>query len=350
MIRTLGSFIFVLAAGAVVGALYGFFIDLIMAHGLGGLAMLRGAVRGMAVAVVAVGLEYLVSTSLIGRWLRSLTFRPSLVLRASITTLILLIALSGSHLILIRDKTQYLQWFQHGLPRDFIFVLATAFFVQFVLQARRLIGGRTLTYFLLGRYARPTHENRIFVLADMVGSTAAAEALGDETALELITGFFLDIDPTIKRHRGVIHNYVGDEIIMSWLDRGPDGNCCLLACIDEIFEIIDSGRAHYLAKFGVAPSLRFGISGGHVAVGECGWEKRQVVYIGDTINMAKRLQEACKTYDVPVMIDAKTAAGITLPEGMELGVVGETTLRGRSAATQLMTVDRSKNFIRKQTA
>ncbi len=338
MTRTFGSFVFVLIAGAVVGALYGYTLDQILARGWGISAIPRGAVRGMIVATVAVGLELWVSRSFIGRWQRSLTFRPGVVLRGLITTLILLVALSGTHLVLLRDKNEYLMWFQHGLPRDFLLVVAMAFVVQFVMQARRLIGGRTLTYFLLGRYARPTHENRIFVLADIKGSTTITERLGDQKALELITGFFLDIDPAIKRHRGVIHNYVGDEIIMSWLDRGPDGNLRLIQCIDEIFQVVATRHAHYMARYGVAPSLRMGIAGGPVAVGECGWEKRQVVYIGDTINRAKRLQEACKAHDLSVILDAETARGITLPMGIGLAAVEETTLRGRAQTTQMLTL------------
>lgn len=338
MTRTLGSFLFVLAAGAVVGALYGFMMDQMLERGWGLLSLLRGAIRGMVVASVAVGLELWISDSAIGRWQRSLKFRRGAALRAVITCVILLVALSGSHLVLISDREQYVQWLEHGLFPDFLFALGTAIFVQFNITVRRLIGGRTLTYFLLGRYSKPTQERRIFVLADLKGSTAITEQIGDEKALELITGMFLDIDPTIRKYRGVIHNYVGDEVIMSWLDRGPDGNMRLFQCIDEIYQIISMRQAHYLRKFGVAPSLRMGVAGGPVAVGECGWEKRQVVYIGDTINKAKRLQEASKEHGLSVIIDAETARGITLPMGIGLEPVDTAQLRGRAATTQMLTL------------
>ncbi|GAA6180325.1 hypothetical protein NBRC116594_17630 [Shimia sp. NS0008-38b] len=338
MTRTFGSFLFVLIAGAVVGALYGLMMDQILDRGWGALSLLRGAVRGMIVATVAVGLEVWIGNSAVGRWQRNLKFRRGVALRLVITSFILFVALAGSHLVLIWDRATYLNWFQHGLFPDFLFALGAGVVIQIVLQTRRLIGGRTLTYFLLGRYARPTEERRIFVLADLEGSTTITEKLGDQRALELITGFFLDIDPTIKKHRGVIHNYVGDEIIMSWLDRGPDGNMQLLKCIDEIFQVVALRHAHYMKKYGVAPSLRMGIAGGPVAVGECGWEKRQVVYIGDTINKAKRMQEACKAHKLSVILDADTALGITLPMGIGLLSVEETTLRGRTNATQMLTL------------
>ncbi|MDA5556719.1 adenylate/guanylate cyclase domain-containing protein [Shimia sp. MMG029] len=336
--RNLGSFLFVLTVGAIVGAVYSYVLADMMGWGLGLLALWRGAVRGVIVATIAVGLEVWISNSPVGRWQRSLKFRRGLALRMLITCCILLFSLAATHLVLIRDKDTYVMWFQQGLFPDFLFAFCTGIFIQFMLQARRLIGGRTLTYFLLGRYARPTEERRIFVLADLKGSTSITEKLGDQKALEMITGFFLDIDPVITKRQGVIHNYVGDEVIMSWRDRGPDGNMRLLQCIDEIFQIVAARHDHYMDKYGVAPSLRMGIAGGPVAVGECGWEKRQVVYIGDTINRAKRLQEACKAHGLSVILDAETANDITLPMGLGLAQVEETTLRGRASATQMLTL------------
>lgn len=338
MRRTFGSFVFVLVAGAIIGATYGLLMNEILDRNWGLKAPIRGAIRGMVVASVAVALEVWISNSAIGRWQRSLKFRRGVALRVLITVMSIYVALAGSHWVLIGDKETYVQWFQNGFAPDFLFALGAGVVIQVMLQARRLIGGRTLTYFLLGRYARPTEERRIFVLADLKESTAITEKLGDQKALELITGVFLDIDSTIKKHRGVIHNYVGDEIIMSWLDRGPDGNMRLLQCIDEIFQVIAMRQAHYLDKYGVAPSLRMGVAGGPVAVGECGWEKRQVVYIGDTINKAKRMQEACKRHDLSVILDADTARGVTLPMGIGLSAVEEATLRGRAQVTKMLTL------------
>lgn len=338
MKRTFGSFVFVLVAGAIIGALYGLMMNEILDRNWGLKAPIRGAVRGMVVASVAVVLEVWIGNSAIGRWQRSLKFRRGVALRVIITCLIIYVALASSHLFLIGDREVYLQWIQNGFAPDFLFALGAGVVIQVMLQARRLIGGRTLTYFLLGRYSRPTEERRIFVLADLKDSTAITEKLGDQKALELITGVFLDIDAAIKRNRGVIHNYVGDEIIMSWLDRGPDGNMPLLQCIDEIFQTLSLRQAHYLEKFGVAPTLRLGIAGGPVAVGECGWEKRQVVYIGDTINKAKRMQEACKRHDLSVILDAQTARGITMPMGIGIAAVEEATLRGRAEATKMLTL------------
>lgn len=338
MSRITSTILIVIVLGGVMGALYGVFIDQLQDHGYGALALVRGGIRGVAVASVAVALELWVSTGIVGRWLRRLPFAPSLAMRIVVTTVILFTALSGSHLVLIRDPDVYANWLKHGLPRDFLIVMGVAMLIQVLLTARRLIGGRTLRNFVLGRYKRPTHEQRIFVLADMVGSTGMAEQLGDESALALIARFFLDIDPSIHRHGGEIHAYVGDEVVISWPRDNAERNGRVLACVAEILDIAETRGAHYQEHYGVAPKLRIGISGGHVAVGECGWEKPQVIYIGDTINRAKRLQESCKVHDTAVMIDGETAAHMRVPESLALVPIGEETLRGHRHTTRLLTL------------
>ena len=233
---------------------------------------------------------------------------------------------------------QYEIWAENGLRRDMVFAILVAFAIQFFIQTRRLIGPRTLRNFLIGRYSHPVREQRIFVLADMVGSTAMAEQLGDEAALSLITSFFQDLDPAIQRNGGEIHNYVGDEIVMSWPMKSPTKNGRVLQAVQDILTLTETRRTHYLEKYGLAPALRIGVAGGNVAIGECGWEKRQVVYIGDTLNVAKRLQEACKQRGLHVLIEGKTADGMALPDGLALRKIGEEKLRGHGHPTRLVTL------------
>jgi hypothetical protein len=58
----------------------------------------------------------------------------------------------------------------------FSFVV-TAVFI-FVLQISRIVGGRTLRDWVLGRYHRPREEERFFLFVDLAGSTALAERIG----------------------------------------------------------------------------------------------------------------------------------------------------------------------------
>src|SRR3546814_12401672 len=47
----------------------------------------------------------------------------------------------------------------------------------------------------------------------------------------------------------------------------------------------------YQQEFGLVPGFRAGLHGGSIVAGECGDDKREIVYFGDTINTAARIQE-----------------------------------------------------------
>ena len=160
---------------------------------------------------------------------------------------------------------------------------------------RRVIGGRTLNTLLLGRYHRPVREERVFLLVDIKGSTALAERLGDERAHAFITSIFFDIDQPILEHGGEVYSYVGDGLIASWpLAQGiEDARClhCYLAIATR------SGRRaelHYRRTFGTAPEIRVVLHAGPIVAGECGDAKLSIVYLGDTLNTAARLEETAK--------------------------------------------------------
>ncbi|TCL00527.1 class 3 adenylate cyclase [Shimia isoporae] len=334
----LPTLVFIIIFAGLVGAFYGYIMTQIFGRGFHWLLLVYGAVRGIFVAVVVTALELLVYRQKVQRRLRAMAFVPAFLVRSLITCWHLVVGLTLSHMVFSPAWATLDIWIQRGLLRDFIFAAGAALMIQLILQTRSLVGGRTLRHFLMGRYNRPVKETRIFMLADIVGFTAIADKIGDQRSLELVTNFFLDIDPAIHRNGGMIHNYVGDEVVASWSDHGKEQNKRVLHCIQDIFKKIDDVRAQYIDEFGVAPALRIGMAHGPVAVGECGGEKRQVIYIGDTINTAKRLQDACKPYGVGVMTDADTLARMAIPEGMQATEMGRTTLRGRETETLMIAI------------
>jgi len=94
------------------------------------------------------------------------------------------------------------------------------------------IGQGVLKYFFLGKYHTPVIEDRIFMFIDMKSSTTTAERLGHLKYYELLNDYYSDLPKAILETSGEIYQYVGDEVVVSWLvDRGIDG----LSCIDCFF-------------------------------------------------------------------------------------------------------------------
>jgi len=231
----------------------------------------------------------------------------------------------------------------HWLVSDLPFIVAIAFVLSILIGAIYelvlLVGGRVLINVILGRYRRPTREERVLLFLDVAGSTRLAEQMGELRVQDLLTRFFYDIDEAIIRHGGEVHAYVGDEVIVSWpvgATPEPAYVDCFFAIEDRIVALAD----RYRQEFGLVPKFRAGIHAGPVVISECGDSRRQIAYFGDTVNVAARLQAHCKDAGRRLLVSGELVS--LLPDATDFLVepLGPTELRGRAAPVEVFGVAR----------
>jgi adenylate cyclase len=180
------------------------------------------------------------------------------------------------------------------------------------------------------RPSRPSAIRRLGAGFSNGNSTRLAEAMGEVKVHDLITRFFFDIDGPIVDFGGSVHAYVGDEVIMSWPlvdDPALNGRC--LACFDAIGRKIASLARRYEQEFGVVPMFRAGIHAGTVVVSECGDAKRQLALFGDTMNVAARLCNYCKSTDAALAISGDLRRVLAVPADVQIGEGELVEARGR---------------------
>jgi len=85
----------------------------------------------------------------------------------------------------------------------------------------------------------------------------------------------------------------------------------------------------YRERFGVTPAFRIGIHGGRVVASAVGDEKREIVYFGDTINTAARLEQLCKERDRDLIVSGELLSRMPLLAGVTAESLGGVALRGR---------------------
>ena len=267
-----------------------------------------------------------------GAWLRRLSFGRAVLIRALLYTVIIVASFAFNRLLfglLHGFKRSGLDYFAWPLLRDTIVAFVIFLLISEFLQMRRVIGGRTLNALLLGRYHRPVREERIFLLVDIKGSTALAERLGDERAHAFITSVFFDIDQPILEHGGEVYSYVGDGMIASWpIARGVEDAHCL-RCYMAIKRTLARRAGHYRAQFGIVPEVRAVLHAGPIVAGECGDAKLSVVYLGDTLNTAARLEETAKALDRACLASSDLLRRVRLPAALVAEPLGPIALRGR---------------------
>ncbi|MGI9365766.1 MAG: adenylate/guanylate cyclase domain-containing protein [Rhizobiaceae bacterium] len=327
-----------LLIAAILGAAYGAILDHFIRSNLTANSFLLGALRGLIMVAIVIVLESALAYSRVGRQLRLLPFSVSLIIRSATTTIVLMLAITCSRLVISRQDHSIEQWIESGMLRDFVFVAIVAFSIHFSIQITRIVGGKTFLYFLLGRYNQPVVEQRIFMLIDIVGSTSIAHQLGEKNALGLFAQFFFDISQPIKEYGGETDLYIGDEVVVSWPLADEISNARFLHCYFALCDVLNENQAVYEKKYGHKIGIRVGVHGGPVAVGECGDAKRQVVLVGDTINVAKRLQESCKELNLNILTSGKLLELTKLPDGITKKSFGKRTLRGRDSKTELFTL------------
>lgn len=295
-------------------------------------AVRQGVLDAFFVASVVGGYLLLVRDGVLRARFRRLPFVPNLLLNAGIVVLLFLVTRGVAQVI----GTGRLERFHHSMldphlrwALPFFVVFAVA--LTFVLQMNRMVGTNVLGYFLAGTYHRPVEERRIFMFLDMVGSTQLAERLGSARYYDLLRRFVDDLSEPIVATGGEIYQYAGDEVVITWReDRGLEDAGCV-RCFFLIEERVARAGADYVREFGAVPRFRAGLHGGLVTAGELGDLKQQIVFVGDILNTAARLEEQAKRDGVALLVSSDVLDRITLPPAMRVGERQELELRGRTA-------------------
>ena len=295
----------------------------------------REAVQGLVDAfiisvLVGVYLLYVRDGVLRARF-RRLGFLTDLGLSSAILLGVFLVGRAVGQVITTAEPHRFITSFTerhllYALPFFVIMVVV----VSFVRQMNRLIGPNVLGYFAAGIYHRPTAEERIFLFLDLEGSTRLAERLGSARYFELLRRFVDDLTDPVLEAEGEIYQYAGDEVVVTWpLARGVHAANCV-RCFFAIRAAIERGAEGYRRDFGVVPRFRGGLHGGLVTAGELGDLRLEIVFVGDILNTAARLEEHAKRSGLDLVASGALLDRLTLPAGVEATHCGDLTLRGKA--------------------
>jgi len=157
---------------------------------------------------------------------------------------------------------------------------------------------------------------------------------------ELLNEFFRDVSDAALESRAEIHKYVGDEAILTWpTDRAlADGDC--LAAPFVARDVIAGNGERYRRRFGVVPEFRAALHCGEIVAGEIGDVRREIAYVGDTLNVAARLLEAAKTAGHDILASADLLAAAMLPAGVRSEPLPVLAVRGRNAPLEIFALER----------
>jgi adenylate cyclase len=319
--------------GAAIGASWGHLMA--MSDGLP-FFCLAGVSRGLITGVTICGLLFSFERTLpqpAAGWLAGTPFLVNLAIKTLVYLVIILFGLLvGAWLFPAPREVGVALPIERG---DVVFSFAAVLAIRFIDDVNHLLGQNALLNFLTGRYHRPRLEERIFLFIDIEGSTALAERLGELVFHRLVNRFVVDVAAPIVAARGEIHRYVGDELIATWeLADGIAGARCVRACFEALDRLAAVGPS-YRREFGTTIRCRAGLHCGPVVTGEMGSVKKEIVFLGDTVNTAARILDFGRQTGHQVLASAALLDRLTLPDGIGKRPLGELQLRGKASTVAL---------------
>jgi class 3 adenylate cyclase len=148
--------------------------------------------------------------------------------------------------------------------------------------------------------------------------------------VKVMNRYFSTMSAPIREHHGVIDKYIGDAIMAYWgppfADDAAQTRLASVAALDML-QLVPQLRAELPELLGVRTlpntfDIRIGIATGEVLVGSIGSElMMSYTVMGDTVNLASRLEGANKEYGGRI-------------------IVSEATVTGASAAVEAREIDR----------
>jgi adenylate cyclase len=240
-----------------------------------------------------------------------------------------------AQLSLYFGDTTYL--FNMATALSFI-VLAMGFY-----QINTLHRKGELFNFIIGRYHTPMEVERIFCFIDLKGSTTIAEKLGHLKFADFLKDYYSDITAAIKKTNAQIYQYIGDEIVLNWsYEQGLKENR-MVNCYFFMKGLIEQKKDRYLNKYGFYPEFKAGLHGGKVTVTWVGELKKEIVYIGDVLNTASRIQAECNRLSKDFLISGDLLEHLKSLSNIQATFVESIVPRGKEKSIRLYSIEQTDN-------
>jgi class 3 adenylate cyclase len=232
--------------------------------------------------------------------------------------------------------------------RDEIGHLTTAF-NQMVEQLRlkerlretfgKYVDPRVVEGLIAGPALAAEGERRIMTVlfCDVRGFSGTSEAMTPQGLVKVMNRYFSTMSAPIRLHQGIIDKYIGDAIMAYW---GPpfaaDAEQARLASLAglDMLRLVPQLRAELPELLGVRAlpntfDIRIGIATGEVLVGSIGSElMMSYTVMGDTVNLASRLEGANKEYGGRILVSEATIEGAS--DAIEAREIDRVVTRGQT--------------------
>lgn len=297
--------------------------------------------------------------------LRALRFEPLYVIAAGLAgaagwlALLAYAAMSGD-MVVTRDYVRYMTsntvLVGAEIDKVIAILMVTGVLALALARSRRILYRAVLDSVLakdLSRFVAPEVADRIstsdralqpgdgevrtasVLFTDIEGFSTISEKLSPERLVALLNEYFETTSAAIDRHGGVITQFQGDAMLVTFNTVKSDPDHAANA-VRTALAIQEATRARPFGG-GVLMRTRCGLNTGEIVTGAVGAKDRLLYTVhGDEVNVAARLEQLNKKYGTYVLATENTV--VAAGSGFAFQRVGEVTVRGRAAPTVVYTL------------
>jgi adenylate cyclase len=210
--------------------------------------------------------------------------------------------------------------------RELVRRFATPEVEQHLQQSGFALGGKRL------------HVSVMF--CDIRSFTALCESQSPEETIELLNTYYMLMFDAIGGQGGVVTLMIGDGLMAVFGAPTPLDDCAqsAVAASLEMVELIEQFNLERTATDKPPICIGIGIATGEVVAGYTGTRQRATyTCVGDTVNLAARLEAHTKVAERRILIDGATRD--ELGDGIPIEPLGEVMIKGKAATVDVFAVE-----------
>ena len=169
------------------------------------------------------------------------------------------------------------------------------------------------------------------MFCDIVGFTALVESQPPEETIELLNTWYALMFEAIGGHGGVVNQMIGDGLMAVFGAPLPLPDPCAAAlrAALEMTSMIDLFNRQRGAAGKRPIGIGIGVASGEMVAGYTGTTRRATyTCIGDTVNLAARLEAHTRVAGRAILIDSASRAGVA--DGCTLEALGTVAFKGKA--------------------
>ncbi|MBI18294.1 MAG: hypothetical protein CMK60_11540 [Proteobacteria bacterium] len=160
------------------------------------------------------------------------------------------------------------------------------------------------------KFGQAESDFKTILFSDIRAFTKLSESYSPQELLDFLNDYLRMMNPAIMDHHGFVDKFIGDAI-MAIFDRpdqsdaaealdAVDAALSMLGVLGEINTTLSAGNKTRV-------EIGIGIHSGNVIIGTVGFEERMdSTVLGDTVNLASRLESLTKFYGCPLIVSETT--------------------------------------------